>query len=209
MGWTEKAVLIGVLVVAVMLHEVAHGLAALACGDPTAKERGRLSLNPLRHIDPVGTLLLPGLLALAGSSVIFGWAKPVPVDLGRTRNPRQALWLTAVAGPATNLLLAALAAAALQALAAFGAPAPWLAHLLVAAVLVNLVLLVFNLLPVPPLDGSRVVAALLPRAWAARYLEVGRYGFLILFLLLRSRAFDAVMTPLLRSLVRWLLPGLG
>ncbi len=209
MGWTEKAILLGILVVAVMLHEVAHGLAALACGDPTAKERGRLSLNPLRHIDPVGTLLLPGLLALAGSSVIFGWAKPVPVNLGRTRNPRQALWLTAVAGPATNLLLAALAAVALRGLAALGALAPWSAHLLLAGVLVNLALLVFNLLPVPPLDGSRVVAALLPRAWAARYLEVGRYGFLILFLLLRSRAFDAVMTPLLTSLVGWLLPGLG
>lgn len=206
--WMQRAILVAVLVVAVMVHEVAHGLAALWCGDPTAREQGRISLNPLRHIDPVGTILLPVLLALSGSPVVFGWAKPVPVNLWRTRHPRQALWITAVAGPLSNLFQALLAAGLLRGLAAAGLLTGGLALWLLSAVLVNVGLLVFNLLPVPPLDGSRVVAAVLPRAAAEAYLAAGRYGFVVLYLLLRTKAAGAVMEPVFGKLVGWLIPGL-
>lgn len=201
----QKIISIAVLIAAVVVHEVSHGLAALACGDPTAKEQGRLSLNPIRHVDPVGTLLLPGLLALLGSSVVFGWAKPVPVNLWRTRNPDRALWLTAVAGPASNLLQAILAALLLRGLMAAGYLTELLAFILLSMVLVNVVLLIFNMLPVPPLDGSRVVAALLPRNAAVQYLSLGRYGFIILFLLLRSNVFRSIMDPVIEWLFKLVL----
>ena len=207
--WMHRVLMVAVLIVAVMIHEVAHGLAALWCGDRTALERGRITLNPLRHIDPIGTILLPGLLALAGSSVVFGWAKPVPVDLSRTRNPRKALWITAVAGPLSNLVQAILAAGALRGLGPLGLLPPWLAMLLVITILINIVLLVFNLIPIPPLDGSRVLAALLPQEWVSGYLSLGKFGFLLLFLLLQTKIIGKVMEPALGLILNWLVPGLA
>lgn len=175
------------LVFAIVLHEIAHGWVANAFGDPTAREKGRLSLNPLRHVDPVGTVALPLFLAVIGAPV-FGWARPVPVVAQRMRNPRRDMILVALAGPGMNLVLAVLAAFAI-ALVRWLAPAGgigWaflylnLAHFLI----INIFLAVFNMLPIPPFDGGHVVEGLLPRPLARRYARLGRYGFpLLLFLL--------------------------
>ncbi len=210
MDWLQKGLMVAVLVVAVMLHEIAHGVAALWCGDRTALEAGRISLNPMRHIDPFGTILLPALLLLSGVGIVFGWAKPVPVNLGRTRSPRQALWITAAAGPLCNLAQALLAVVILRATLLLGDPPAalqvlqWVCFM---AVLINVVLMLFNLLPVPPLDGSRIVAALLPPRLAVRYLEIGRFGLLIVVGLLYLGLFEALLKPLLAWLFHTLLPG--
>lgn len=181
------AVWIVPLIVAIVFHEVAHGWAARWLGDPTAAERRRLSFNPLRHVDPVGTVLLPLSLAVAGAPV-FGWAKPVPVVAARLRHPRTGMMLVALAGPGMNLLLATLGAVALGlvgamslqpvGLARFGADA------LFSFIAVNVFLALFNLLPIPPFDGGHVVEGLLPRPLAARYASLGRFGFVLLIGLL-------------------------
>ncbi|MFZ4411312.1 MAG: site-2 protease family protein [Paracraurococcus sp.] len=178
------------LVVAITLHEAAHGYAALALGDDTAKRMGRLSLNPLRHVDPVGTILLPGfllvtqLLTVGRVEFMFGWAKPVPVNLLALRNPRQGMMLVAAAGPAMNFLLAWIAALLVHPVEFWG---PLLSpdslaiayRFLALCILANLVLGLFNLLPIPPLDGGRIVAGLLPRALALPYMRLERFGLLI------------------------------
>src|SRR4051794_21723368 len=157
------------LVFAIVLHEISHGWVASAFGDPTARRRGRLSLNPIRHVDPIGTVVLPLFLAVSGAPV-FGWAKPVPVVARRMRNPRVHMILVALAGPGMNLLLAVAGAVALALLIA-AAPPPGLGSLFVALnlfnfVAINIFLAVFNMLPIPPFDGGHVVEGLLPR-WAA------------------------------------------
>jgi Zn-dependent protease len=175
------------LVVAIVLHEISHGWVANAFGDPTARDLGRLSPNPIRHVDPVGTVALPLVLAIAGAPV-FGWAKPVPVVAGRMRNPRLHMMLVAIAGPATNLLLGLVAAFALAAAVSAVAPGSGGGAFLLAALekflLINIFLAVFNMLPLPPFDGGHVVEGLLPRPLAARYAKLGKYGFLLLILLL-------------------------
>jgi len=174
------------LIIAIVFHEVSHGLVANALGDPTAKQRGRLSFNPFRHIDPFGTVLLPMLLAVTGAPV-FGWAKPVPVVARRLRNPRWHMILVALAGPGMNLLLAAVAAimiAALVALAPTGIGWAFLGQNLLNFVAINIFLAVFNLIPMPPFDGGHVVEGLLPPALAAQYGKLKRYGFLLLIILL-------------------------
>jgi Zn-dependent protease len=175
------------LVVAIILHEIAHGWVALAFGDPTAKRKRRLSLNPLRHVDPVGTVILPLVLAVSGAPV-FGWAKPVPVVARRLRNPRWHMMLVALAGPGMNLLLAIVGALAWAGLVWLAPPEGlgWDFVLLNVGnfVLINVSLAIFNLLPIPPFDGGHVVESLLPRPLARRYARFGRYGFPILFLLL-------------------------
>lgn len=199
-----KATAIAALMLAVMIHEVAHGWVALRCGDTTARDAGRLSLNPIRHIDLVGTIILPVILALTGSGVVFGWAKPVPVNVGRCRNPRQAFWMTAIAGPLSNLLQALLGTGAIGLMTlllrdgepSFGSAV--LLNFLVAYVVTNLVLMTFNLVPIPPLDGSKVVAMLLPARLAVPYLQIGSVGFILIYLLLKTswidRLFDGVIT---------------
>ncbi|MCB2066950.1 MAG: site-2 protease family protein [Erythrobacter sp.] len=182
------AILIPCLVIAIVFHEVAHGWAALALGDPTAKERRRLSLNPLRHVDPVGTLLVPGALALAGLPV-FGWAKPVPVNKQRLDNPRYGMMAVAAAGPGTNFVLALVGAVVLGlALPGIGvrldAEPNLLATALVYFISINVFLGLFNLLPLPPFDGSHIVEGLLPPAAAQRYARLRPYGFPLLLLLL-------------------------
>ena len=192
-------VLLPGLIMAIVFHEVAHGWMALMLGDPTAKERRRLSLNPLRHVDPVGTVLLPGGLALAGLPV-FGWAKPVPVNKNRLDNPRFGMMAVAAAGPGTNLLLAALAAVALGLIAGAVTVEPQDGLLLLISglqyfLLVNIFLALFNLLPIPPFDGSHILEGLLPERAARIYERLRPYGFPLLFLLL--------------LVVPWLFPGLG
>ena len=174
------------VVIAVTVHEVAHGLVAYRFGDPTAQQAGRLSLNPLKHIDRFGTILLPALLILTtGGRFIFGYAKPVPVDFRRLRHPRRDMVLVAVAGPATNVLLAV--ASALLFYGADLAPdptGPWLALNLEHSVVINVVLCCFNMLPLPPLDGGRVAVGILPRPLALPLARLERFGLLILLLLI-------------------------
>jgi Zn-dependent protease len=179
--------LIPALVIAIVFHEVAHGWTALALGDPTAKERGRLTLNPIRHVDPFGTLLLPGLLALSGLPV-FGWAKPVPVIKQRLRNPRFGMMAVAAAGPGTNLVLAAIGALVLGLLVRSGIQPEGVSGFALASlysfILINIFLALFNLLPLPPFDGSHIVEGLLPPRAARVYDRLRPFGFPLLFLLL-------------------------
>jgi Zn-dependent protease len=183
---TETTVLIfAVAVPSIILHEVSHGVAALGFGDDTAKRSGRLTLNPLAHVDLFGTLLLPALLALSGLGV-FGYAKPVPINPSRMRHPRNdAVWVS-LAGPATNLVLALLAALWLRqqhpAFLSFAA-GPWQMRIPLALGFINVVLAAFNLLPIPPLDGSSVVGRFLPDGWLARWGQVQRYGMAVVILL--------------------------
>jgi Zn-dependent protease len=184
----QVAVWLVPLVIAIVFHEVAHGLVARKLGDPTAARKGRLTLNPIKHIDPFGTLILPLLLAVSHAP-IFGWAKPVPVNYRRLRNPRRDMILVALAGPGMNLLLALVGAAILGVTVAVagdvrtGAPAFVAANAL-NFVLINIFLAVFNLLPVPPFDGGHVVEGLLPRSLARGYRKVGRYSLLVMVFLL-------------------------
>lgn len=176
------------LVPAIMIHEIAHGAAALWCGDTTARDAGRLSFNPLRHVDPFMSVILPAILVLTGSNVVFGAAKPVPISIYRCRDPKKAYWITAIAGPASNLLQA-IAGALLFHLLARVLPADarlswYVLYFLLSYVITNIVLMVFNLVPIPPLDGSRVVTVLLPRDLAWRYAQLERWGMFIVFALL-------------------------
>ena len=192
------------LVFAIVLHEISHGWVANAFGDPTAKEQGRLSPNPIRHVDPIGTVGLPLLLAVSGAPV-FGWAKPVPVVAARMRNPRLHMVLVALAGPGMNLLLALLAALILAFAFAWVTPPVgfWtlFAHANVQNFLIlNVFLAVFNMLPLPPFDGGHVVEGALPRSMVERWRKLGRYAFPILIVLL-------VVLPMISprlSVVAWL-----
>jgi len=182
------ALIIPGLVIAIVFHEVAHGWTALALGDPTAKEQRRLSLNPLRHVDPFGTVILPGFLALSGAPV-FGWAKPVPVIKGRLRNPRYGMMAVAAAGPGTNFVLALVGAIVLGLAIRFSAPLdPTAPNLIVTALLnfiaINIFLALFNLLPIPPFDGSHIVEGLLPPAAARVYERARPFGLILVFGLL-------------------------
>ena len=179
--------LLPVLLFSVIVHECAHGYVAEWWGDPTARMLGRLTLNPLPHIDLFGSILVPGLLLLSGSGVLFGWAKPVPVTPQNFRDRRMGDITVSLAGPASNVLLAlAIAAALAVAGLVWGARGVPTAAVSLGyyGILLNLVLAVFNLLPIPPLDGSHVVANLLPRPAAYRYESLGQYGLLIVFLLM-------------------------
>ena len=189
----ELVAAIAASVLAITLHEAAHGYAALALGDPTAKEAGRVSLNPIRHVDPVGTLLVPAglllfqLLTLGRVAVMFGWAKPVPVDIRRLRNPRFGMVAVAAAGPAVNLLLALVAAFLLHPVQAGWLPA-WATvfafRFLLLLILANLVLGLFNLIPLPPMDGGRILGGLLPPAIGIPFLRLERFGLLLVVLFL-------------------------
>lgn len=200
---TERTVVfLGVLIPSIILHEVSHGWVALGFGDETAKEAGRLTLNPLAHVDVFGTLILPAMLVLAGSPA-FGYAKPVPVNPRRMRDPRNHSLVVSLAGPATNLALTVVATVAYRLLQ----PGPGLVRdVLLTAGLANVVLAVFNLIPLPPLDGSAVVERFLPRRWWPSYLQLRRYSFLILFGLffLVPGLFGRIIDPAINAWARFL-----
>ena len=201
------------LVIAIVLHEISHGWVANAFGDPTAKRKRRLSLNPVRHIDPIGTIVLPLVLAVSGAPV-FGWAKPVPVVARRLRNPRFHMILVALAGPGMNLLLALVGALAWAALRWLQPPEglgwDFLLFNVANFMIINVSLAIFNMLPIPPFDGGHVVEGLLPRPLALRYARLARYGFPLLFLLLvvlpmaNVHIVSAIIGPPIRLLLRLL-----
>jgi Zn-dependent protease len=187
----QTVIWFGCLVVAVILHEISHGVAALSFGDRTAKEAGRLTLNPIPHIDPFGSIVLPALGAITGLPVL-AWAKPVPVNPARMRHPRRDLVFVSLAGPATNLTL--MVTAAVGAKVAYENAAPVLFYnqlplgirILFSFAVVNLLLGLFNLLPIPPLDGSALLERILPATWLPQWHRFRPYGFLVLFLLVFS-----------------------
>jgi Zn-dependent protease len=184
---------------AITVHEVAHGWVAARLGDKTAMMLGRLTLNPVRHIDPVGTILIPGLLLLLHAGFIFGWAKPVPITWQNLRHPKRDMALVAVAGPVVNLLMAALWALVIR-IGLTGGES-WFAlpmvFMGVAGIFINTILMVLNLLPLPPLDGGRVVTGLLPGPWAWRFSQIEPYGIWILVALLATGVLGMLMWPMI------------
>ena len=182
-------------------REGADGYAARFFGDMTADRAGRISLNPIKHIDPVGTILLPALTLMIGG-ILFGWAKPVPVDFSRLRNPKRDMLWVAAAGPASNLLMALFWALMIN--ISPSVPANYsepLALMGQAGVMINVVLMVLNLLPLPPLDGGRITVSLLPNHLAYKFAQTERYGFIILIVLLVTGVLSSIMEPLIRAVI--------
>jgi len=199
------------LLLAITLHEVAHGWTARYFGDRTAEMLGRLSLNPLRHIDPIGTLLVPGLLLAVGGP-LFGWAKPVPVATSALRSPRRAMIMVALAGPAANLLMAALWCGVLAAAARVNVNQTldfWIDSMAQAGILTNVILAVFNLLPIPPLDGGRVLAGLLPPRAAARLEKIEPFGLFVVLGLSVLGMFSWLFNPAFRAVGHVILALMG
>ena len=202
------------MLLGIILHEVAHGAAALRCGDPTARMLGRLSVNPLPHIDPMG-LAMFAFTALC-TPFVFGWAKPVPVNPRYFRNFRRDMILVSAAGPLANFLLAVLFAVLLKlmlflpgSVLASGPVPQFMAEMFLAGIQVNISLAWFNLIPVPPLDGSKILACVLPDSAARALFSIGRFGFLIIAVILASGTAGTFLSPIIRGSVRFLLTTAG
>ncbi len=199
------------VVLAVVLHEVAHGWVADKLGDDTARWMGRLTLNPLKHIDPVGTILIPVLLLIVGSPFLFGYAKPVPIDFRKLHRPKQDMVWVALAGPVANVLLAIASAILLYIVARLPASMLWLANpvsaMCQASILINMVLCIFNLIPLPPLDGGRVAVGLLPGSASYLLSRLEPYGFMIVVVLLLTGILQNIIGPPVmgsaRLLITW------
>ena len=192
------------VIFAITAHEAAHGFAARYFGDMTADRAGRITLNPLKHIDPIGTILLPALTLLVGG-ILFGWAKPVPVDFSRLRHPKRDMLWVAAAGPASNFVMALFWALMIK----FAVTVPSiysepLGLMGQAGVMINVVLMVLNLLPLPPLDGGRIAVSLLPNRMAYQYAQIERYGFIILIVLLATGLLATIMEPFIHALIQFI-----
>jgi Zn-dependent protease len=192
------------VLLAITLHEVAHGWVARYLGDSTAAKLGRLSLNPIKHIDPIGTVLVPAIMILLPGNFLFGWAKPVPVDVNKLGSPKIDMAIVAVAGPLSNLVMAILWALLIKLNISDNVNPNSLEHTLVlmglAGIIINLILMVLNLIPLPPLDGGRVVAGLLPDKLSVKYARIERYGLFIIVGLLFTGVLNAIIvTPFTMS----------
>jgi Zn-dependent protease len=198
------------VLVAIVFHEVAHGWVAFRFGDPTAARMGRLTLNPISHIDPFGTILLPALLIIVGAPFLFGYAKPVPVNFYNLNHPKRDMIWVALAGPLTNILLAIASVGVLKFVDAMGnvsLPAFFLTPMVLMAqssININVMLASFNLFPIPPLDGGRVLVGLLPEPYSSGLARIEPYGFLVILLLLMTHTLDIFLGPVVHFLFRLL-----
>lgn len=195
---SELAISLPVLLFSVIVHECAHGWTAERFGDPTARAMGRLTLNPLPHIDPFGTVLLPIIMALSGLRVL-GWAKPVPVNFQNLRNPKKDILWVGISGPVVNILMAITSALLLKMPFIFNIVP--LQYMLAVSVQINIILAVFNMTPIPPLDGSRFVYSLLPDKIAHYYGSLEKYGFFVLLILMYTGILDKLIGPLYSSVM--------
>jgi Zn-dependent protease len=195
------------VVFAITVHEASHGYAAKYFGDLTAQKLGRITLNPLKHIDPFGTIILPALLFFATQGkFLFGWAKPVPVNFANLKNPKKDMFWVAAAGPASNLVMAILWAMLLKyGMQAPQTAAPFLIEMSKAGIGINLVLMVLNLLPLPPLDGGRIAVSLLPMNLAIKLSKVEKYGFMILIALMFTGILNQIMSPMINGVAQLIL----
>lgn len=195
------------VIFAITVHEVAHGWVAKKFGDNTASDLGRLTLNPIKHIDPLGTIILPGLLLISFTGYIFGWAKPVPVDPRYFKKPRQMMAIVALAGPVSNILMATGWALIMRLGTIVYSTSETIALPLiytgVAGISINLVLALINLIPIPPLDGGRIVVGILPEKWAFYFSQLERFGFIILVALLFSGVLNTILGYPLYIIQQW------